>query len=143
VLRGRRDPAEVVMRRQSDIVRLMASAVSAATVMVLGGVTYALSIGSTPPESLILLGISHLASILVIVPVFTHGPGILRRFHPTAFAVQSLLLATTLGLVFAASQDLALVYLPLPLLTWAAFRFGLRITAWQILFCAVVINIFA
>src|SRR5690606_29832463 len=60
-----------------------------------------------------------------------------------AFAVQSLLLAATIGAVFAPAQHLALVFLPLPLLTWAAFRFGLRIAAWQILLCAAGINIYS
>ncbi|WP_110242000.1 ATP-binding protein [Nocardioides gilvus] len=143
VLRGRRDPSDVVLRRQMDVVRLMGSAAAAATVMVLGGVIYATSQGDTPPPSLILLGISHLASVLVIVPVLTTGPGTLRRFHPAAFVVQSLLLAGAIGVVFAPSQHLALVFLPLPLLTWAAYRFGLRIVSWQILFCAVGINVYA
>lgn len=142
-LRGRRDPSEVVVRRLRDVVRLMSSALSAAAVMVLGGVIYATLEGDALPPSLILLGISHLASILVIVPALTPGPGVLRRFRPVAFAVQSLLLAATIGVVFAPAQHLALVFLPLPLLTWAAFRFGLRIVTWQILLCAVGINVYS
>lgn len=143
VLRGRRDPSDVVVRRQMDVIRLMASAVSAALVMVVGGLVYAAFQGITPPPSLILLAISHLASILVIVPALISGTRSLRQFHLVQFVVQCTLLAISIGIVFAPAQHLALVFLPLPLLTWAAHRFGLLVVSWQIMLCAVAINVYA
>lgn len=143
VLRGRRQREDVVLRRQIDLVRLGCSGAAAATVMVVVGVVYATARGEDLPGSLVMLGISHLASVLVIVPALITGPGTRRRFHPAALAVQCLLLASAVSVVFAPSQHLAVSFIPLPLLTWAAHRFGLRIVSWQILLCAVAVNLLA
>ena len=141
VLRGRRRPHEVVLRTQRDLLRLALSAGATATVMVLGGVLYALSQGDRPPDSLQTLAISNLASLLVIVPALTSGRGTLRRFRPSSLVLQSGLLVLALAIVFSPDQSLALSFLPLPLLTWAAYRFGLGIVSWQVVFCAAAVNV--
>lgn len=143
VLRGRRHRTEVVLRRQIDVVRLASSGVAAAAVMVSVGIGYATARGEDLPPSLIMLAVSHLASVMVIVPAVTTGPGTLRRFHPASLTAQSLLLTAAIAVVFAPDQPLALTFVPLPLLTWAAHRFGLKIVTWQILLCAVAINFYA
>ncbi|WP_238694515.1 ATP-binding protein [Nocardioides daphniae] len=51
------------------------------------------------------------------------------------------LLVLAIGVVFGPTQELNLVALPLPVLMWAAYRFGLRAVAWQILGATVAISL--
>ena len=75
---------------------------------------------------------SHAAATLVLVPVAMsiHQGGVLRRH--TELTLQSLLLVVVTAAVLAPQQSLPLLFLPLPILVWAALRFDIRTVAWQL-----------
>ena len=84
---------------------------------------------------------SHASAILVIAPVFlvTRTPiaARLRR----ELVLQSLVLAVVLVVVFVPGQSSQLKFLTLPVLIWAALRFGQSVATWQMLGTALAVTV--
>jgi PAS domain S-box-containing protein len=81
---------------------------------------------------------SHGASILAITPLVLVG-GIPRASWPRREAlIQWVVLAAAIAYVFAPSQTLALSFLPMPVLAWAAVRASLRVVSLQLLLVSVM-----
>jgi len=51
------------------------------------------------------------------------------------------MLLVVLGVVFYPGQSLPLAFLPLPVLTWAALRFGIRFVSWEVFGTALVTSL--
>ena len=86
---------------------------------------------------------SHLAATVVIVPLLLlrarpAGAPRLARRRPLELVAQSSLLLATLIVVFAPEQALALAFLPLPLLIWAALRLGPFVVAVELFVIGVL-----
>ncbi|MDI6909797.1 ATP-binding protein [Nocardioides sp.] len=85
------------------------------------------------------LGASHAAATLVIVPLAMARPAI-RSTRRWEVPLQVVVLATITLTVFSPNQSLSLSFLPLPVIVWAALRFDLLLTAWELVGFAVVIT---
>ena len=131
-LRGRRDERPR-MDSPDDFFRLVAACVLGAATVGLGiGLSVALT-GGEAYEAARTVTPSHLASTLVIVPLALvwHEQATVR--HRAELVVQSLLLTGFTLAVFWPEQQLALAFLPLPLLIWAGLRFGTSVVSGQLL----------
>lgn len=85
---------------------------------------------------------SHASAVLVVVPVALVRR---RRLDPGRRgerAVQALVLGATLCVVFWPGQVLPLAFLPLPLLIWAALRFGMQLVTWELFGTALIASFF-
>jgi signal transduction histidine kinase len=85
---------------------------------------------------------SHAFAVFVIVPLALVRR---RRVNPERriemlIQVGSMLLV--LGVAYGPGQSLPLSFLILPLLTWAAFRFGIRVVAWELCGTAIIASAF-
>jgi PAS domain S-box-containing protein len=84
---------------------------------------------------------SHAAAILVIVPVvMVLGPSTIAG-RTGELAAQAAVLIGVLGYVFSPGQHLGLTFVPLPLLLWAALRFGLRVVSYELVAVAIVTTV--
>jgi signal transduction histidine kinase len=81
---------------------------------------------------------SHAFAVFVIVPLVLVRR---RRINP-ARRIELLVQVGTMALVlivaYAPGQSVPLSFLLLPLLTWAAFRFGIRVVSWELFATAVI-----
>lgn len=128
------------LRGLGDAVRFAAAAgAGAVTAGSLAAITVStLGIGDFG-RTIIFVSASHAAAVLIIAPlgILPHSP--LRRLAPIEISVQTLILAVTIGIVFAPGATLPLAFLPYPLLAWAAFRFPLRVVVVQQLVASIAI----
>ncbi|MDH6235881.1 ATP-binding protein [Cryobacterium sp. CG_9.6] len=121
----------------SSVVRfLIAVAVGTTTMGVLTAVIIAVGGGDAVQTFLVVVP-SHASAIVVIAPVF-----LLARIRPPRrlrpeLVLQALLLAGVLCIVFWPGTSSQIKFLTLPLLVWAALRFGTRVAAWQMLTTAL------
>ncbi|MCU1445238.1 ATP-binding protein [Cryobacterium sp.] len=85
---------------------------------------------------------SHAFAVFVIVPLALVRR---RRINPARRA-ELLIQVGVMGLVLVVAcgpgQSLPLSFLILPLLTWAAFRFGIRVVSWELCGSAIVASAF-
>lgn len=129
-----------VLANQLDFLRLLAAAALAS---VLGGVVGALLLpvvggDDTAQRYLLTVVPSHAASILVIAPVLMSLRRPLLPIRLWELSLQTTAITLTALVVFGLSDVLALTFVPIPFLVWAAFRFGLRVVAVQLVVVAVV-----
>lgn len=87
------------------------------------------------------LGISHAASIFVIVPLAMTPAAPLHRRRAWELPLQVAVLVAVTLFVFSPSQTLSLEFLPLPILLWAALRFDVRTVVWEVIGFAVITTI--
>ncbi|WP_104105801.1 ATP-binding protein [Nocardioides sp. 616] len=129
-----------VMATQRDVLRLTVAATASACAGGLLGAVVLPWVGSTATfgDLLLTLTPSHVAAMLVVAPVVMS----LRRPLLPILTWELVLQATSLNLAVLATfwlgQQVALTFVPLPFVVWAAFRFGLRVVAWQLMIVAVV-----
>lgn len=117
---------------------LLASVLGAVTIGAGAAVTMLL-VGAQALDTAATVGPSHLAATLVIVPLMLMSRGSARvRDRVPELLTQSSLLVATVGLVFLPTWPATLAFVPLPLLIWAALRFGPYLAALQVAFLAVV-----
>ncbi|WP_295661159.1 ATP-binding protein [uncultured Nocardioides sp.] len=136
----RRRPGGPTMVTQRDFLRLFAAACLSAG---LGGVAGALAIppvtGTGDSRDLLLtIAPSHAAAILVITPLALSWRRSLLPIRGSELVLQSTILTVAAIGTFWFSDALAMTFLPLPFLVWAAFQFGLRVVAWQVAALALV-----
>ncbi len=81
---------------------------------------------------------SHAAAMLVIMPMLLIGPQPLERRRASELAVQLVLLGVAFVAALTTLHSLAPLFLPMPLLVWAALRFPPVVAALQVFAVAVV-----
>lgn len=86
---------------------------------------------------------SHASAVLVITGLAVLPRRAFRVDRPVEFVAQLLVLAATVGFAFAPEQRFPLAFLPLPILAWAAFRFGSGVVLAEIALCGAAILGFA
>lgn len=85
---------------------------------------------------------SHAYAVFVIVPLALVRR---RRLNPerrVEMFVQLGTMAVVLVVAYGPGQSLPLSFLILPLFTWAAFRFGIRVVAWELFGTSVIASAF-
>ena len=137
---GHRDGGLPSLTTQRDFLRLFGAAGLAAG---LGGLVAAVAIpvitGDGDVQDLLLaIAPSHAAAILVITPLALSWRSTLMPIRGPELFLQSAILTVTAVVTFWFSDLLAMTFLPLPFLVWAAFKFGLRVVAWQVAALATV-----
>lgn len=134
--RGRRRE-DLALATHADVLRLLGAALLGSGLVSVGLVVLAYVARDDPGQALRSYFPAHLAALLVIVPVVLARRSPPFRANRFELGVQVSLLLVSVALTFAPNQLLALTSLPLPLLTWAAFRFGVRVVSWQVLVVAI------
>jgi PAS domain S-box-containing protein len=139
VLRLRRGGL-AIMATQRDVVRLATAATAAATV---GGLLAALVVpwlrgDRTFTDLMLTVPPSHAAAMLVVAPVVMSLRRALLPIRVWELALQCTALILAVLATFWLGQEVALTFVPLPFLVWAAFRFGLRVVAWQLMLVALI-----
>ncbi|MBA3780806.1 MAG: PAS domain S-box protein [Nocardioides sp.] len=127
------------MATQRDFLRLViAAGVSAVMGGLVGAVAIPLFVGTgTFRDVVVTIPPSHAAAMLVIAPVALSWRRSLMPIRPFELILQSTVLAVTALTTFWFAEVLAMTFAPLPFLVWAAFKFGLRVVAWQLAFIAL------
>src|SRR6478735_4868526 len=121
------------MESPDDFFRLVAACVLGALTVGVGiGLSVALT-GGEAYEAARTVMPSHLASTLVIVPLALVWHEVATVRYRAELVLQSLLLTGFTLAVFWPEQQLALAFLPLPLLVWAGLRFGTSVVSGQLL----------
>lgn len=119
--------------------RVLLASVLGATTMGLGAAVTMLLVGGSARATVATVGPSHLAATLVIVSLLLMTPSQAQvRDRVPELLLQTSLLVATVGLVFVPTWPATLSFVPLPLLVWAALRFGPFLAALQVVFLAVV-----
>lgn len=134
VLRAQPTPGPPVLSTLRDFVRLLAAAALGGVVIAVGtGVAVWSMLEGSFLETARTTSTAHAAAILVVLPVALAWRA---RSGPTAdlreLLAQTTLLALAIVLVFLPSQELALTFVPLTVLVWAALRFELRVVGLQL-----------
>ncbi|CAB4741099.1 unannotated protein [freshwater metagenome] len=134
VLRARPTPGPPVLVRLPDFVRLLVAAALGGLVIAVGSgtVVWAMLDGGFLATARTTFP-AHAAAILVVLPLaltwrLRGSPVVDRR----ELAAQVTLLVVSVSLVFMPAQELALTFVPLTLLVWAALRFDLRVVSVQL-----------
>ncbi|HSE08641.1 MAG TPA: PAS domain S-box protein [Nocardioidaceae bacterium] len=122
------------LRTMEDLWRLVYSTLAGNLVVAVGiGLTVTYGLDGSFPGAAGTVFASHAAAILIIVPLALRvGPSSLAGRELEAVA-QWFLLVASVAYVFRPDQVLSLTFLPLPVLVWAALRFGLRTVSYQLL----------
>lgn len=82
---------------------------------------------------------SHAAAVFMIAPFGLLPPAIPVRATVVEMVVQGVALAAVIVLVFHPAVGLPLAFLPYPVLSWAAFRFPIRVVVTETLLASMVI----
>ncbi len=127
------------LRTMEDLGRFLSATAAGAALAALGiGLTSAYLLDDAFLQPTLAVVASHAAAIVVITPlVLRVGPSTLGGRTAEAVADWVLLIASV-GYVFRPDQVLSLTFLPLPFLTWAALRFGLRTVSAQLVAAGVL-----
>jgi len=131
-----------VLGTQVDFLRLIAAAaLSAGIGGAVAGVALPL-VGGPDSGRAYLLAIapSHAAAVLVLAPVLLSLRRPLVPVRMGELVLQTCALTFTTLLVFGVSDVLAMAFVPIPFLVWAAFKFGLRVVAVQIAVIATIVS---
>jgi len=75
---------------------------------------------------------SHAFAVFVLVPLALVPRRTVPPERRLELLVQTGLILLVLGIAYGPGQSLPLSFLLLPLLTWAAFRFGIRVVSWEL-----------
>ncbi len=126
-----------VLRSIGDTLKfIVAAAAGSLSIGVFGGLAVWLILGGDPLLTFAEVTPSHFSAIMVILPI------VLTRWRDSPklgieFAAQVVVLTSTVLVVFWPGHFLPLAFLPLPVLTWAAIRFGLPVVTLEVLAVAV------
>lgn len=132
--RGGQVPAR--LRTQRDLVSVLTAAVACG---LLAPVVPLLSESGWPGTGRLTEVVAqHAVSTLLLCPLALLGHRLrLRSVAPAELALQAGSLLAVTVLVLAPAQDLPLLFVPIPLLTWAALRLGAGVVVWELLGLAV------
>ncbi|MGZ0711714.1 ATP-binding protein (plasmid) [Coraliomargarita sp. W4R53] len=129
-----------VLRTVTDAMRFVLAAIVAGTVIgVLAGLGVMLLSEGAFTSTAVQAGVSHAGAVLMIAPFAALPP---RPGETTPWgevALQSLLLITSIVVVFGVDNQLPLAFVPLAFLAWGAFRFPARFAFLQSLLTAIVV----
>ncbi|QYF73794.1 ATP-binding protein [Cryobacterium sp. PAMC25264] len=122
-----------------DVLRFTIAALVGALAVGVGAAgTLALLTGASFGDVLLAAFPSHAFAVFSLVPLaLTNG----RRVRPERtleLLIQVGSVMLVLGVAYGPGRSLPLSFLILPLLTWAAFRFGIRVVAWELCGTALV-----
>ena len=117
--------------------RVLVGAAVGAVVVGLGTAAAMVLVGEPVGASVRAVAPSHLAATLVILPLALM-PWRLPRERAWELTAQAVLLGAALFLVFLTPWPVALSFLPLPLLVWAALRLSPSVAALEVALLAVV-----
>jgi signal transduction histidine kinase len=137
ILTSGHEPARLDTVR--DVLRFGIAALCGAVVLgLLAGAT--VTITETGDFGSVLLTVipSHAFAVFVIVPLALVRR---RRLDPERrieSLVQGCIMVLVLIVAYAPIQPLPVSFLLLPLLTWAAFRFGIRVVSWELFGTAMI-----
>ncbi len=136
----RHDPdARVPLRDTDDYLRLFLAAAAGALTFGAGAALTMAVLGQPVWETARTVTPSHLAATLVILPLLlipACRPVDVRR--RAELAVQAGLVAVALGATLSTSSSLAPLFVPLPLLVWAAVRFHPFVAAVEVFLVAAI-----
>jgi PAS domain S-box-containing protein len=126
------------LRTMQDLWRFVAATAAGTAVVALGLVLATVYAGGSSVSGALAGVGAHAAAVLVLTPlVMQLGPAALGDRYLEAL-LQWILLLVTVAYVFSPGQSLSLGFLALPLLLWAALRFGVRIVANQLVVVAIM-----
>ena len=138
VLRARHQGPPALVTLQ-DFVRLIVAAVAGGVVIALGaGLAVLTMADGSLVETAKSTFSSHSAAVLVLVPLALTWRVHAHRDRPGELPVQVTALALSIVLVFMPAQELALTFVPLTFLVWAALRFDIRVVAAELVVFAAV-----
>lgn len=126
---------------QRDVGRfLLAVGLGAATAGVLAGSVVAVLEGGDFAATAASVIASHASAILIITPLALVPVSGLKIRNTAETAIQVAALVLTVVAVFRPGQSLPLAFLPFPVLTWAAFRFGINIVVLELILAAGLVS---
>lgn len=142
VLRWGRAPEQVRLATQQDAVLMGLAALTAATVSA-GGSALVGALDRTLPAGDLFRSVfpSHLASSLLVLLLVLGFRSPRRRVNRVEVAIQAAALAVTVAVIFSPGQRAELSTLPVPLLIWAGYRFGIRVVSWEVVATAVGVGL--
>ena len=143
VLRARPTPGPAALVTLGDFVRLVVATALGGLVTAVGtGLAFSSMLDTAFLETARTTSTAHAAAALVVVPLaLTWRVRGRARIDPRELGVQLGLLGLALTVVFLPQQPLALTFLPLTLLVWAALRFDVRVVALQLAGFATVATV--
>ena len=127
------------LRRMSDVARLLvATLVGSMVIGLLAAAIVGMLQGGRFIETLFAVMASHAAAVIVVVPpalVVYGGDPSRNRLE---FVAQIVVTFAVVGFVFSPTNALPLVFLSLPVLSWAAFNFSYGFTMIELLVTAIL-----
>ena len=137
ILAGRDQPARLNSVR--DVLRFTIAVFSGAVTIGLVAATTLAVFESADFGSVLLSAVpSHAFAVFVLVPLALVQSGRGRPERRLELLIHVGVLLLVLGIAYGPGRGLPLSFLILPLLTWAAFRFGIKIVAWELCGAALV-----
>ena len=137
ILSRRDEPARLDTVR--DVMRFTIAVLSGSVVIGLGA-ALTLTLFSSGEFGAVLLSAipSHAFAVFVLVPLALVRRRPINRHRRLEMLIQVGCMLLVLGVAYAPGQPLPLSFLLLPLLTWAAFRFGIRVVGWELCGTALI-----
>ena len=137
ILTARHEPARLHTVR--DVLRFTVAVLcGAVTIGIVAATTLAVFEGGDFGAVLLSAIPSHAFAVFVLVPLALVRGGRGRPERRVELLVHVGMLVLVLGVAYGPGRSLPISFLILPLLTWAAFRFGIRIVAWELCGTALV-----
>ena len=137
ILAGRDEPARLHTVR--DVLRFtIAVFCGAATIGLVAAGTLAMFESAAFGTVLLSAVPSHAFAVFVLLPLALVQSGRRRPDRRLELLIHVGFMLLVLGIAYGPGRSLPISFLILPLLTWAAFRFGIRIVAWELCVTALV-----
>jgi signal transduction histidine kinase len=126
-----------------DVLRFTIAVLCGALVLgVLASLTVVIFSGGHFGEVLLRVIPSHAFAVFVLAPLALVRRGRVIPERRIEMFIQMGAMMLVLGVAYAPGQTLPLSFLILPLLTWAAFRFGIRVVSWELCGTALIASAF-
>ena len=129
------------LRTMDDLWRFLSAALAGSLVAAVGtGLTVAYGLDAPLVRSAAAVMAAQAAAILVITPLAMRVGPAWSTVRGAEVVAQWVLLLGSVGYIFSPDQVLSLSFLPLPLVAWAALRFGLRMVTYQLISVGVLVT---
>ncbi|WP_130178900.1 ATP-binding protein [Cryobacterium sp. SO1] len=137
ILANRDEPAR--LHTVSDVLRFtVAVFCGAVTIGLIAASTLTVFTSATFGTVLLSAIPSHAFAVFVLIPLALVQSGRGRADRRLELLIQVGFMLLVLGIAYGPGRSLPISFLILPLLTWAAFRFGIKIVAWELCGTALV-----